>query len=118
MTVEAEIFSALKGLVANRVYPDVAPDLTPRPYIVYQQVGGVAVNFVEPAVPNKKAGRFQVSVWADTRAQAATLARQVEDTLRLVPELQTTVLGAPVSAYEADTKLRGTHQDFSFWFNT
>jgi hypothetical protein len=118
MSVEADIFTALKGLVANRVYPDVAPDAVLRPFIVYQQVGGTAVNFVEPAVPGKKNGRFQVSVWADTRSAAATLARQVEDTLRVVPDLQTTVLGAPMAVYEEDTKLRGSMQDFSFWFNT
>lgn len=116
MSIEGDIFAALKGLVANRVFPDVAPETTARPYIVYQQVGGAAVNFLDPTAPSKKNGRFQVSVWADTRSQAAALARQVEDTLRVDPNLQATVLGAPVGVYEADTKLRGSHQDFSFWF--
>jgi hypothetical protein len=116
MSVESDLFAALKGLVGNRVFPDVAPELTARPYITFQQIGGQAINFLEPAVPNKKHGRFQINVWADTRSAAATLARQVEDTLRVVPSLQTTVLGAPLAVYEEETKLRGSMQDFSFWF--
>src|SRR4051812_19007400 len=115
MSVEAIIFAALKDLVANRVFPDVAPEATARPYITYQQVAGEPVNFVDPTVPSKKNACFQVNVWADTRSQAAALSRQVEDTLRVVPALQTSVLGAPTAVYEEDTKLRGTMQDFSFW---
>lgn len=116
MSLESEIFDALKGFVANRVYPDVAPELATRPYITYQAVGGAGLNFVDPTVPSKKNARMQINVWADTRGAASTLARQVEDALRVVTSLQTTVLGAAVSVYEPETKLKGTHQDFSFWF--
>ena len=115
MSVESLIFDSLKGLVSNRVYPDVAPDKTPKPYITFQQVGGSAVNFTDATVPSKKNARFQVSVWATTRASAATIAGQVEDALRVVSSLQTSVLGAPVAIYEPETKLRGSRQDFSFW---
>jgi len=114
MSVESSIFNALKGLVSNRVFPDIAPELTARPYITYQQVGGLAVNFLDPTVPGKKRSRFQINVWGDTRAQVATLAGQVEDGLRAVTALQPTVEGAPVASYEPDTKLRGSMQDFSF----
>lgn len=115
MTAEAIIFATLRVLVADRVYPDVAPDGVVRPYVTYQAVGGAALNFMDAAVPSKRNGRFQVNVWADTRMQAATLARQVEDALRVAPGLQTTVIGAPVADYEEDTRLFGTMQDFSFW---
>lgn len=116
MTVESDIFDALKALVANRVYPDVAPVGAALPYITYQQVGGGALNFVEAASPSKKNGRFQVNVWAATRESAAALSRQVEDALRTTTALQTTVLSAPVAGYEEDTLLFGTRQDFSVWF--
>lgn len=118
MSIESQIFDALKGLVANRVYPDFAPEAVARPYIVYQQVGGEAVNFLDPTAPSKKNGRWQISVWATSREQAATLARQIEDLLRLTVALQATVLGAPIASYDPDTKLKGTHQDFSFWFSS
>lgn len=118
MTVEADIFAVLGPLVGNRVYPDLAPEQAARPYIVHQQVGGQAVRFLDPTVPSLKNGRWQVSVWANTRMEAAALARQIEDALRVSSALQTTVLSAPIASYDPETKLRGTHQDFSFWFTT
>ncbi len=116
MSLESDLFDALKGLAGNRVYPDLAPPNTARPYVVWQQVGGRGVNFIDPTIPSKKNARVQVAVWADTRQAAATLARQVEDTLRAQTALQPTVLGAPVATYDEDTKYRGTRQDFSLWF--
>lgn len=115
MSIETTLFSSLQSLVAGRCYPDTAPELVVKPYITYQQVGGAPVNFLDSAVPSKKNGRFQINVWADTRAQASVLAGQIEDTLRAVSALQPTVLGAPVATHEPDTKLHGTRQDFSFW---
>jgi hypothetical protein len=117
VSVESLIFEALGVLVDGRVYPDVAPEQEPRPYITYQQVGGEAVNFVDAAVPSMKNGRWQINVWADNRLEAATLGRLVEDTLRVITPLQTTVLGAAIARYDEETKLRGTMQDFSFWFS-
>lgn len=117
MSVESIIFDALRALVSDRVFADVAPEEMQRPYITYQQVGGESVNFVDAAIPSKKNGRWQINVWADSRIDAAPLARLVEDTLRAVVALQTTVLGAPIARYDEETKLRGTTQDFSFWFS-
>lgn len=116
MSVESTIFDTLKGLVGNRVYPDIAPATTTKPYITYQQVGGVGVNFVDATVPSKKNFTFQINVWGETRAAVATLAAQVEAAMRAVTALQTTVLAAPVAIYEPENNLRGSRQDFSVWF--
>lgn len=115
MTIEADIFTTLRGLVGDRVYRNIAPQtVNTLPRITFQQVGGQGVNFVDPTVPTKKNGRFQFNVWAATYDEAMALSRQVEDALRVATVLQTTVLGAPVSTYE----LYGTRQDFSFWFTS
>ena len=115
MSAESQMFAALRTLVSDRVYPDLAPDPVTKPYIVYQQVGGAAVQFVGADVPSKKNSRMQVSVWGETRAQVSALAVQVEDALRGTASLQTIVLSAPVATYDPDTKLRGSQQDFSIW---
>lgn len=115
MSVESGIFDALKNLVGNRVYPDLAPANTVRPYITYQQIGGTGINFVDPTVPSKKNSRFQINVWSDTRSNCATIAAQVEDALRAATTLHPTILSAPVASYEVETGLRGTRQDYSFW---
>lgn len=117
MTIETAIYAALKSLVNNRVYRDLAPQtVTDLPRITFQQVGGAAVNFLEGApVPSKKNSRIQINVWAERRDDANALARQVADALRAVPALHTTVLGEFIAVYEPDTFLYGTIQDFSFW---
>jgi len=119
MTIETTIVDVLKGLVQDadgtvRIFPDVAEFGTPPPYITYQQVGGAALNFLEAAPPGKRNGRFQLNCWAGSRIDASELGRQVEDAL--VTALGAYVLGAAVAAYEPDTKLYGTRQDFSIWF--
>lgn len=116
MSLEGLIFNALSDLVGGRVFPDVAPEETPRPYIVYQAVGGSAINYTEAAVPNKQNARVQVSVWADTRLAASDIGKQAEDALRLCLPLQTTVLTARRSLVDDATSLRGSMQDFDFWY--
>lgn len=114
MSVEGDIYNALKGLVSNRVYPDVAPSGAVRPYVTYQQVGGQAYNFLEATPVGKRNGRFQINCWADTRLAAATLSRQVEDAM--VTTLKAFVIGAAMGVHEEDTGLYGTIQDFSLHF--
>ena len=116
MSLEAKIYTALSALVDDRVYPDVAPEGTAKPYITYQEVGGDAVNYVEGAVPDKQNAIVQINVWALSRIEASSLGKQAEDVLRLLVDVETKVLGARVSLYESDTKLRGARQDFSIWY--
>lgn len=115
MSLESQIGNALQALVAGRIYPDVAPDNTARPYIVYQQIGGAAFNYVEGGVVGLRNARVQISVWADTRIQASQIGDQAESILLGVAGLQPQVLGAARSIYEPDTGLRGRMQDFSFY---
>jgi hypothetical protein len=122
VSVESSIYTALKNLVSNRVYRDVAPQtVTTLPRITFQQVGGQAINFFEGSTPDKKNARVQINVWHSRRDDAMSLMRDVEDTLRAATGLQTTVLGAAVSTIELDAigpgqHLYGAMQDFSFWY--
>jgi len=115
MTVEASIFTALTSLVSGRVFPDTAPLTTTRPYITYQQVGGDSPTFLERALPSKKNGRFQLNVWAATRASAMTVAGQVEAALAAATSFQAEPLEAPTYEYEQDLLLYGSRQDFTIW---
>ena len=92
MSVESDLFNVLRSLAADRVYRDLAPDdVSALPRITFQQIGGDAVNFIDPTVPSKKNARMQVNAWAASRDSAAALGRQIEDTLRLASGLQTRV---------------------------
>lgn len=116
MTVEADIKTALAALVApGSVYPDLAPIDAPRPYITYQQVGGVPVVFLEHAMPSKKNGSYQINVWAENRAAAKALILQVESAMVLATAFQADAKSGVIDTYEPDTKLYGSQQDFSVW---
>lgn len=113
-SAESVVYGALRSLVGDRVYPDVAPLGAPRPYITYQAVGGQDVNALGgPA--DLQNSRMQINVWADARAAAvatmnAAFAAMTTDAVQGIP------IGAPVSTYEPDTKLYGSRLDFSLWF--
>jgi hypothetical protein len=115
MTIESQVYEALKVLAGSQVYPDVAPEGTLPPYITYQAVGGQPINYLTGEKPGRRNARMQVSVWAATRLGAASLAQQVEDALRDAKALQTEVLTGQIATYDEDTKYRGVIQDYSVW---
>lgn len=114
MSAEATIYTLLKGLVGDRVFPDVAPSGTAYPCIVYQQVGGQGLAYTEGTMPDHENCRMQIACWATTRAAAITLAKQVESAM-CASELMARPIGARVSNYEDDTQLYGARQDFDCW---
>lgn len=112
MTLEAKLFALLSTLVGGRFFPDVAPFDAPRPYIVWQQIGGRVTNFVDNTVPNTENAAMQIQVWDDTRAGAKALALQIESTLITATTLQARPLSACVAEHEPDLQRFGTRQDF------
>lgn len=112
--IEPKIVKAISNMVSGRVFPDTAPAGTEFPYILYQQVGGRAVNVLEAKPMSKKNARIQVMVWAKTRLESTTLIRSIQD--KLVTDLCAYVEGASVSDFDFDSGLYGSRQDFSFWF--
>ena len=115
MTIEAQVYEALKNLFDGRLFPDVAPENTVTPYGTYQSVGGEPVNFLSGDRPGKNNARMQVNVWAATRIEASSLGAQVEDALRAAAAMQTEVLTGRIATYDETTQYRGTMQDFSLW---
>lgn len=115
MTVEERLQAVLGALAGGRVYPDVAPQGTAAPYIVFQQVGGQGLNHTEGSVPAAENCRIQLATWSTSRIEATTLAQQAEALLLLATSFQATTLGNRTSLLDDDTGLRGARQDFSVW---
>lgn len=115
MTPEDHIDAVLQHLAGGRVFPDVAPLNTARPFITYQAVGGAPVNFLSGDRPDKQPVRMQVNVWAERRAEASEVGMLVEDAMRSATELQVEVLTGRVATYDEETDLRGTMQDFQMF---
>lgn len=117
MTVEADIFTSIKGLCANRVFPDFAPPGTATPYVIYTQVGGEAFSHLANTVPGKQNGRFQFNVFGTTRSACSALMAQIESALVTSTLFQARPVGAPYSTYDHDMSLYGVMCDFSIWSN-
>lgn len=117
MSVESDLVTALTPLVGvGRVYRGIPPQgVTALPRITYQNVGGVALNYLERAVIGERNARIQVNAWAANESAAVALANQIEATLRTDAILQVTVLGAWVQTDERENQLFGSRQDFSLW---
>jgi hypothetical protein len=113
MTVETALQAALAPLAST--FPDFAPFGTARPFICYEQVGGEALSFIDGSLPDKKHGRFQIGVYADTRAQCAAIALQVESVLSANTTFQAVAVHAPISSYQSELKIYGSTQDFSIF---
>lgn len=115
MSIEVQLFEALKSLVSNRVYPDIAPLGVTHPYITWQGVGGQTLRFIDNTAADKRNTRMQVNTWAVSRLQANLIARQVDDALCASTVFQATPLGEPVSDFDSETKTYSTMQDFSIY---
>lgn len=115
MSVETDIVAALTGLVSGRVFPDTAPLNTAKPFITYQQAGGVAVAYLENTQPSKKNGRFQIGSWATTRIASRALAAQVEAAMVAASAFQARPLADVVAIHNPDFGLYGSSQDFTVW---
>ena len=113
MTIESDLYTALKGLVSNRCFPDFAPLGTVRPFIVFEQTGGDALYNLDGSLPTTKHGRFEIGVYADTRAECSSIALQVEAAMAAATSFQSNAIHAPISDFATDVKIYSSTQNFS-----
>lgn len=114
INLEAELSRVLLTLCA-RVFPDVAPEGTQAPYVVWHQYGGTAPIYTEGELLERRNSFVQINAWAQSRAQANTLSLDIEQALVANQLLQAQPLNAISTLYDEDTTLRGSMQDFSLW---
>lgn len=115
MSYEPQLTALIAPLLGGRFTPDVPDDPPQYPCGVYQQVGGEALWFFEGAMPGHKHARVQITLWAETRAQANTLMRQIEGRICTGMPLSTPY-GAAVSGYADAIKKYSARQDFGLWY--
>lgn len=113
MTMESDLVTLLK-LQCPRVYADVAPLNTAKPYVTWQILGGPSLYMLDNTPADKRQSFVQINVWGSTsRADVLTLIRSIE--AAMVPAAAFTSCrpqGEPLSDYEPDTKLYGSIQRF------
>lgn len=114
MTMESA-FYALVTPLCPRVYPDVAPTSTVRPYVTYQQIGGPVINPINGSDPGREGVTLQINVWANTRKEAKALIKQIEAALRPAP-FSARPASAAFNDYDHDMQVYGSQQEFSLWY--
>lgn len=117
MTIESSLFALLGPLVGNRCYPDSTPDSPEFPCIIYQIVGGRALEWLDRTLPETENYRVQVETWAKTRLEASAVALRVRQ--KIIEEGSdfdsAETLGQAVTDYQKALKLYGSRQDYSIW---
>ncbi len=114
LNLETELVAVLQPL-CPRVFPDVAPEGTQEPYIVWHQYGGAAPMYVEGQMVDRRNCYVQINVWHASRMVCNQLSLDIEAALVAHPLLQAQPLNALSAAYDEDVALRGSMQDFSVW---
>ena len=116
MSIETQVFTALKTLVTNRCYPVMAPEGTALPYIVYQRASAQRENTLDHSVRLSNA-QIAVDYYAVSRDAARTLADLgmtamsasslandlVDDSELYDPETRVYFISATYSCWETET---------------
>lgn len=116
MTVETELNTLLRTL-CPRVYPDVAPAGTARPYVTYSGIGGKPLRWLDNTAADKRHTIMQINVWSSTRLETMALIRSIEEALCASSTLTAMPMDEPYSTYEEDAEppIYGANQDFSIY---
>lgn len=114
MTTDEKITALLRSICA-RTFCDFAPTDTDRPYCTYQVIGGDTLSYLDAVVPNKANAEIQISIWSDSRLEAAALMKQVEAAMITATNMQASPAAAAAADFDADMNVRSARQDFTVW---
>lgn len=118
MTLRADLFTALRGLVADRCYPDTFPQepSTPTwPSIRYTVAGGtITGDICGSGTEETDDVRMQIDVVATTHKERDTLKKAIR--AALLTFSPPCVLDSPsLDRYDSETKTFISSQDFIFF---
>lgn len=110
--IEGDIQAVLAPLVTGGCWPLVAPELTPRPYIIYQVISNPTQNTLDgdAGISNR---RVQVDVWADSYGAAKGLAASITAAMKTAPFVNIKI--GDNDLYEPEVKIFRVSMDFSVW---
>ena len=75
----------ISGLVGTRIFPNVAPQTTTLPFIIYD-VTGVQPNDTKDGVSTLDTNDVMISCYSETYTEASTLAQNIRVAMDRIPE--------------------------------
>jgi hypothetical protein len=115
MTLEELFVVALSPLLSDQLFPVTAPENTPLPYGVYQQIGGIPLNYTGGDIPDRRNARIQLNIWSVRYIDALQLMKQAQDVMRQADGLEVVLDGEFSDASDTELGRYGVRQDFSVW---
>ena len=114
--MESDLTLLLETL-CPRLFPDVAPLTTKKPYVTWQLIGGRALRYIDNTAANQRNAFVQINVWGSTRASTLALARQIEDAMCATTYFTATPDAEPMCDLEdaVEPPIYGALQRFSVW---
>lgn len=113
-TIEGQLFAVLNAAVPGAVYPLVAAQDLPMPYVVYRCMPSPVENVLDSQTPPADNTVFELDCWGRTYADAVNLAATVRAALQAW-----VVLGVQKNSehdlYEEDVKAYRRVFWFSVW---
>lgn len=101
--------------ICPRVFPDVAPNNTAKPWVTWQALGGESLGYLDNTAADKRQTLMQINAWATTRMQALQIIRDIETLMRASGAFIASPQGEAISVYETDTLLYGCIQRFEIF---
>jgi hypothetical protein len=124
MSFEEQIIATYGPIFNMRLYWDQSPQgwvaaNMEEPFGILQAVGGRRQEYVDDKEqPEYLNARVQLSVWGRHRIAVSNKMREMQAAVMAsnTPEFYATVIGEPVGDSNETLSLRGSRQDFSFWY--
>jgi len=114
LAVPEAIFKALAPIFADKVFPGLAPDSCAPPYAIYDRIASAPENTLANGISIQNE-RYQIDVWAYTKAECLTLAGHAQAAMRAIPYPLAVSLIMATDQAEPDVKMFRAIQDFSIW---
>jgi hypothetical protein len=80
VSLEADVVTVLQGQ-CPRVFPSEAPVNTLRPFVTWEHIGGDPLRYIDNTAAAQRLALLQINSYASTKAEALTLAQDIEDAL-------------------------------------
>ena len=112
MSLETDLHTLLSG-ICPRVFPDVADEGATRPFVTWQGLTGYVLRDISNTPADKRNTIMQINVWANTRLEAVTMIRQIEDAMYQSSSFVAYPETEPLSSYDPDPPTYGSIQRFT-----
>ena len=123
MSFESDLTTLCETVFAERVWWDTSPAGKPPefyrvPFVIINQVGGMDAWYVDNTLKDFQNARVQFNVWGSHRADVANAMRDLRKAIAdsISGDWITMPFGAAVNDFNEVLDLRGSRQDFGFWY--